>query len=292
MEPWDFDYELDHAAVERLARQCGLSGPIEPLGAGWDYAMFVCDRHVLRIPKRHACSENLSNELALLAQLPRDLPLQIPRPRETLMVTPGLPYPAMIYPLIPGTPLTDHGGSGDSTALGHVLGFFVRRLHASQPSVPGTLDLREWREFALDKIERMRAELDESLLVRVAQRLDQLPVLTSRHVLCHQDLGAEHIIVDDAGVAVAVIDWGDADVGPWWFDFTGLYNWGGHALLGAALNAYGRSLDREESHYLHQHALLATVNDLYGAVRMNDRTGRRRKLEHLEKLVRAPNTSR
>jgi aminoglycoside phosphotransferase (APT) family kinase protein len=138
----------------------------------------------------------------------------------------------------------------------------------------------------------MRAELDESLLVRVAQRLDQLPVLSSRHVLCHQDLGAEHIIVDDAGVAIAVIDWGDADFGPWWFDFTGLYNWGGPALLGAALSAYGRSLDGEESHYLHQHALLATVNDLYDAVRMNDRIGRRRKLDHLEELVRERNTSR
>jgi Ser/Thr protein kinase RdoA (MazF antagonist) len=289
MEPWDFDYELDHAAVERLARHCGLSGPVETLGAGWDYAMFVCDRHVLRIPKRSACSENLGNELALLAQMPCDIPLQIPRPRKRLLVSPGLPYPTMIYPLLPGTPLTDHGGDGDSTALGRVLGAFLNRLHACQPPKPGTLDLREWREFAMDKIDRLRSELDETFLVRVAQRLDELPVLTSRHVLCHRDLGAEHILVDDAGVAIGVIDWGDADFGPWWFDFTGLYNWGGHALLGAALKAYGRSLDPEELRYLHQLALLATVNELYAAVRMNDRIAGRRKLEHLEELAGEPN---
>ena len=80
-------------------------------------------------------------------------------------------------------------------------------------------------------------------------------------VFCHHDLGAEHILVDASNTAVAVIDWGDANRAPWWFDFTGLWLWGDELALDAALDAYRRSPSIAERQPMQHQALLAAIGE-------------------------------
>ena len=82
-------------------------------------------------------------------------------------------------------------------------------------------------------------------------------------VFCHHDLGAEHILVDASNTAVAVIDWGDANRAPWWFDFTGLWLWGDELALRAALDAYGRLPSAKERQLMQHQALLAAIGELH-----------------------------
>ena len=79
-DPWDFDYRLEPAAVAEVARVCGFAGVIRYLDEGWDYATYLCDGHILRIPKRAESASILGAEHRLLRSLPTGLSLQTPRP--------------------------------------------------------------------------------------------------------------------------------------------------------------------------------------------------------------------
>jgi aminoglycoside phosphotransferase (APT) family kinase protein len=275
-EDWDFDYELTNDSVVDLTRACGLRGEVEPLGAGWDYAVFRCDGHALRIPKRREIADAITRELTVLLSLPHDLPLSTPRPQSKLVGIDGLPYPAMVYPLLFGTPLDQGAQSSDDFGLprpalaeqiGLQLGAFLRSLHNGPVDHERTdieVDDAEWVAETVVNVAGLRGVIDDHLADRILHRIrEPLPADTTRQVLCHGDLLAEHILTDESGNAVAIIDWGDATVGPWWLDFVGLWMWGGDACLHKALATYGHGMSVDEQTHLERRGLMAAISECH-----------------------------
>ena len=267
-QPWDPDFALNHPAVVRLARRCGLMGAPAPLGAGWDYATFTCDDMVMRIPKRLHTAQVLTAELALLLRLPNDLPLSVPRPRPKLVAIDEIPYAVMVYPMLYGTQLCalPHTVKLDAAVIGDQVGQFLRALHDLPLDVdPEPFSFNEWTGFMLEHLDTLDGHGDLPLGDVLRELLHQpLPVFDSRQVLCHMDLNDEHVLIDpQLGLATAVIDWGDAEPGPWWFDFTGLWLWGETKALDAALSVYGRNLSSGETAWFQRHALIVSIGSLY-----------------------------
>ena len=267
-QPWDLDFTLDYSAVLKLARRCGLTGTPVVLGAGWDYSTFVCDETVIRVPKRLETADALASELALLLDLPNDLPLSVPRPRAELVAVDGIPYAAMVYPLLKGTQLCALPDTLklDAIAFGQQMGQFLRALH-NQPidEDPEPFSFNEWIEFVLKHLDTIDAHVEVPVGETIRDLLKRpLPDFDSRQVLCHMDLNDEHVLIDlHSGRASAVIDWGDAEQGPWWFDFTGLWLWGESKALNAALSVYDRQLTISETAWFQQHALIVSIGSLY-----------------------------
>ena len=267
-QPWDPDFTLDQSAALKLARLCGLTGTPAVLGAGWDYETFVCDETVMRIPKRRSTANALASELALLLSLPNDLPLPVPRPRAELVAVDGIPYAAMVYPLLKGTQLCALPDTVklDATVYGQQMGQFLRALH-NQPmdEDPEPFSFNQWTELVLKHLDIIDARIDPPVGDAIRELLKRpLPDIDSRQVLCHRDLHDEHVLIDThSGRASAVIDWGDAELGPWWFDFTGLWLWGESKALDAALGVYGRKLTSGETAWFHRHALIVSIGSLY-----------------------------
>ena len=62
--------------------------------------------------------------------------------------------------------------------------------------------------------------------------------------LVHNDLAAEHILVDEAAQTVTgIIDWSDIAVSDPALDFAGMFHWGGQAFSDAVLSAYEGAID-------------------------------------------------
>lgn len=268
IQPWDPDFILNHPAVVRLARRCGLMGAPAPLGAGWDYATFTCDDMVMRIPKRLHTAQVLTAELELLLRLPNDLPLLVPRPCTELVAVDEIPYAAMVYPMLDGTQLCALPPTVklDATVIGEQVGQFLRALHDLPVDAdPEPFSFDEWTAFVLQHLTTIEAHGEHGLANVLRELLDQpLPVFDSRQVLCHMDLNDEHVLIDtSSGLATAIIDWGDAQPGPWWFDFTGLWLWGETKALNAALSVYGQNLSSSETAWFQRHALIVSIGSLY-----------------------------
>jgi len=180
----------------------------------------------------------------------------------------------MVYPLLDGVQLCalPHALRVDATLIGLQLGGFLRSLHALPSGVaPRPFSFDEWTMFAQGHLGTIGEYGDHRLTNTLRHLLEQpLPVLDSLQVFCHMDLNDEHILIDtQSSQATAVIDWGDAGAGPWWFDFTGLWLWGDSAALDAALSAYGLSLSTNEIAWFRRHALIVSIGALYCELRID-----------------------
>lgn len=224
--------------------------PVTPLGAGTGHAAFDAGgRAVVRFGIDGESAEALLREARLTAMLAPLLDLSVPEFRWLAPPAPG-DTPAMGgYPRLPGEPAIAWDGALSTRACGPPVGAALRVLHALDPApfarigVPEDLepDLSDWRDDALDDLDAVGvlgalspqegADL-ERILVR--------PLTAAvRPRLLHGDLAAEHVLLDDGGIPVALIDWSDACLGDPARDLAGLLHWGGAPLLAAAATAYG-----------------------------------------------------
>jgi aminoglycoside phosphotransferase (APT) family kinase protein len=152
--------------------------------------------------------EALAREVALLQALAGKSTVATPVP---LVHDGGLGL--MVYRTLPGRPLLHRRGHDDvliATALTDVLR--ALRTHADPAMLP--LDDyadEEWHHDAVENFEAVRSELDDARAATVSAFLAEAPPARSRPWAAqHNDLGAEHILVDEAGRVTAVIDWTDA----------------------------------------------------------------------------------
>jgi aminoglycoside phosphotransferase (APT) family kinase protein len=267
LEPWDFDFEFKPTHMTALARSCGLTAEVVPLGEGWDHASFLCDGHVLRVPKRRDRESRLRAELAFLLSMPDALPLAIPRPRPQLASTAELPYACMVYEHLAGSPLDDETATDASHVqnIGAKLGNFLQAVHVAGGSPTDATyadDNNEWVSESLQGLDRLRTVFDHELINELHDRvLSPLPEIATQMRACHGDLWSEHILVDHSAEPVAVIDWGDVTIGPWWLDFVGLWKWGGDLCLESAFAAYGLRCTNDEQVHLECRALMAAIGD-------------------------------
>lgn len=207
---WPIDADLV-AALLAEQHPAYAGSPIEPMGEGWDNAVFlVGDDLVCRLPRRAAAIPLIENELRWMGQLGPRLPLPTSAP-----CLKGLPSARFGAPWL-GTRLirgqTADRFPAEPFAATSTLAAFLRALH--QPAPP---------EAPINPARGIRAHQRRSTVDRLAERAP--PGLLDRWALwsrrpappgpprwCHGDLHPRNLIVRE-GRLVGVIDWGDLTAG-------------------------------------------------------------------------------
>ena len=230
MAEWSPDLDVDAGlAAALIAEQFPeLAGsPVEPLGAGWDNAVFAVGdppRWALRFPRRAVAVPGVKREIAVLPRLAPLLPVAIPAPRWVGEPSADLGYPWPFFgaPLIRGhEPAEAAPSDEDRAAVGAQVGTVLRVLH--DPAIAARLGgglpedpnrradmpyraagTREW----LERLERAglwnRPPSVDGLLDKAAA----LPPAPAT-VVAHGDLHVRHLLVADGGQLTGIIDWGD-----------------------------------------------------------------------------------
>jgi aminoglycoside phosphotransferase (APT) family kinase protein len=225
---WTAERPTGISRAERLiaARFPELRGlRLAPLAEGWDNTVFVVGGSwVFRFPRRRIALPGGQRELAVLPQVAERLSLPVPVP--TLVShddDPVEPWPFTGARLIPGTELAETALPGERRgAAAAAVGRFLRELHAPRTRAVADVNLpvdpmqRAWPRPRLEETRRQlrrlasegtwRADPRVERLLDEAQDLDA-PV--GEPALVHGDLHVRHVLLDAAGLATGVIDWGD-----------------------------------------------------------------------------------
>jgi aminoglycoside phosphotransferase (APT) family kinase protein len=155
------------------------------------------------------------------------------------------------YDLLPGTPaLRADTARLDLRRIGSLLGDFLQQLHAADPAEAAALGVPDdddpsreaWQEQAGRDLwfTCSRRLLPASSMTNLSALLDERPEpFAGSPVLLHGDLAAEHVLVDDHGMPIGVIDWSDAMIGDPAMDLAGLLHWGGTPMIAAASRTWG-----------------------------------------------------
>ncbi|HTI33860.1 MAG TPA: aminoglycoside phosphotransferase family protein [Miltoncostaea sp.] len=220
---------------------------VGPLGRGLDHvAVLVGGDTVLRValdPDAPARAEAIRREAGLLGAVAVVAPVAVPLP------TAVAPEDGWIaHPLLPGRLLLEADPALRARlapAVGAVLGRLMAEV-AALPPPPGVhLDdtpscrlLEEARAFHL----RVEGAIPPGHRDAVRAFLAEAPPGDAPRdalVLCHDDLGIEHVLVDGDGAVTGVIDWSDAAVTDPAGDLGRIHRDLGPAALDAALAAFG-----------------------------------------------------
>jgi aminoglycoside phosphotransferase (APT) family kinase protein len=257
---WDAEIEVDEALARDLiaARFPALdAGSLRLVGEGWDNVVWAtADGVAFRFPRRRIAIAGVEREIALLPALAPRLPLAIPDAAYAGAPCARFPWPWFGSRLIAGREIAAARlDDAARMALAQRLGGFLRVLH--------DLDLDGAAALPADPLDRthmaIRVPATRAALAAVAPlwtapgwvegllaAAERLPA-PAPGVLVHGDLHVRHVLVDEAGAAAGVIDWGDicradpsADLSLYWSLLP-------PAGRDAFLAAYGR---------VEQHALL------------------------------------
>ena len=251
--------------LDAIATQFPELGPVTAshLGEGCDSeALLVNDRWVFRFPKTIEVEAQLAIESALLPAIGDRLPVAVPRFH--FYGQPGEHFPRRFvgYPKLAGVPAIGFDPVAIAAADVTRLGLFLAALHGTPVETARACGVPV--EDPRESLHELRAEALQSLtdIARVApdaplelwrKRLDRSPDIRADEaiVLAHNDLAAEHILVDpETGRVTGVIDWSDAALTRAEVDFAGFYHWGGERLAAAVLRAYESSRPRLPEHAL------------------------------------------
>lgn len=250
-------------SLYEIAAQFPELGPVTGsyLGEGCDSAaLLVNDVWVFRFPKTAEVEAQLAIETALLPHLASRLPLDVPR--FEFHGQPGDNFPRRFvgYRRIPGAPAIGMDPRDLEAEDVARLGRFLACLHATPvevaracgvPEQPLTDVLDELRADALADLEQVKTVAPDAPVHEWRDLLEHPPVVPeTAPVLAHNDLAAEHILVDaDTRRVTGVIDWSDVAITSAEVDFAGFHHWGGEPLAAAVLRAYedagGRALGGE-----------------------------------------------
>jgi aminoglycoside phosphotransferase (APT) family kinase protein len=197
---------------------------VESLAEGWDNSVFlVGGEWVFRFPRRAAALPGLRREIAVLPRIGPRLPLPVPVPRFLGVPAAGYPWPFWGARLLPGHELAEAGlaeaGRGPAAAR---TGEFLRALHdpgLADVAGPGLLADPLRRGYPAVRVPMARERLARLERAGVWEggpairgflaEAERLGPPAGPLVLVHGDLHVRHLLVDDAGRAAGVIDWGD-----------------------------------------------------------------------------------
>lgn len=186
----------------------------------------------------------------------------------------------LAYAKLPGTPLLDQPVA-DPPTLARVLGEFLTRLHEAPVTA--------MRQFVEPDDERLwvwladaREDYDDDVAALLSGSQRALveaflavppPPEAPLAAFCHNDLGAEHILVEPrSGAVTGVIDWTDAAIADPARDLARIYRDLGPGLTERVLAHYGGTLDPHAPERIRFYARCALIEDVaYGL-----RTGQRR----------------
>jgi aminoglycoside phosphotransferase (APT) family kinase protein len=247
--------------------------PVVPLGAGLDNIAYeVGGDLVLRRAREGTMAERLAaarHEADLLTAVAAVSSLPVPEP-----VFVDEPTAILAYRRLPGAPL-HLNPVADPGALAGPLADFLSGLHASPGddggSSPAALvevddtPAAEWLADAAESYETAAVAVDPADRARVEAFLAAAPPAAPKLVtFCHNDLGAEHLLVDGASIT-GVIDWSDAAVADPAVDFARLYRDLGPAVFERIAAAYTGDPDAVDPARVAFYARCALLEDIaYG----------------------------
>jgi aminoglycoside phosphotransferase (APT) family kinase protein len=222
------------------------------LGSGWDHELFVLgdDECVFRFPKRAERVPWLLRELEIVGRVAPVLGGVVPRFDYLGAPSEEFPYPFVGYRFVRG--VEADGPLISRPVIAEEIGTLLAKLHGIDPAgVPPTPVGREDEDSVGTGILRLLtvAALVGERLADPARRL-AAPYLSgdirapatpgpATHRLCHNDMSAEHLIVDPrSGRIVGLIDWTDAMVTDPVVDFVGLITVGHYGFISDVAAAY------------------------------------------------------
>jgi len=221
---WDAEVEVDEVLARALitqrfpALECSS---LRRVGEGWDNVVWVTgDGVAFRFPRRQVAIPGVEREIALLPVLAPRVTVAIPDAAYAGTPCARFPWPWFGSRFIAGREIAAAGlGDAERIALAPQLGGFLRTLHdldldlgaaAALPTDPMC------RTQMAVRVPRTRAALVEvaplwsapSAVIDLLEQAEQLPAPQAT-TLVHGDLHVRHLLIDDAGALVGVIDWGD-----------------------------------------------------------------------------------
>lgn len=226
----------------------GTYDSVVPIGSGVDNVGYEVDGELIvrisRVTDPTERAEVTRREAALLAVVGELSPVPVPEP---IFADPDAG--ALGYRKLPGVPLLDRPVA-DPTRLAAALAGFLSRLHRPPPSTMHTLEallpqdvypMPAWRDEAeaayRSAVER-RIPPEHRRLVEAFLAAEPPPepdVLT----VCHNDLGAEHLLADAArSTLTGVLDWTDAALADPAVDFGRIFRDLGPGVLHRAVAGY------------------------------------------------------
>lgn len=217
--------------ARRAAELVALAAPklagatIVALANGWDNTVVtVGEEWAFRFPRRAIALPGVRREIAVLPRIGPLLPLPVPVPEVVGSDgAAGEAWPFTGARLIPGRELADAGvPDAARTPLAAATGAFLRVLHSPEARAAVDVDLPVdplGRGHPASRLRQTR-ELLEGLVAggtwpgdpavdALLDRAARLDPPGGTPVLVHGDLHARHVLVDEAGAARGVIDWGD-----------------------------------------------------------------------------------
>ncbi len=188
------------------------------LGEGLDHVSYEVNGELIVRKSKEADPSRRGDatrrEVALLTAVAEVSTLPVPE-----SVFAGVSAGVMAYSRLPGLPLIDHPVA-DPAHLAPALGGFIGRLHQASLEKMGKLVERDscplttWLEGA----ERDYGEIAERVPAPSRPLIEDFlgrrpPAEPQVVAFCHNDLGAEHVLVDvEANAVTGIIDWTDAAV--------------------------------------------------------------------------------
>ncbi len=237
---WEAEVEVDEALARALiaAHYPALdSSSLRRIGVGWDNVVWAtADGVAFRFPRREVAVAGVEREMAVLPELAPRLPVAIPDAAYPGEWDARFRWPWFGSRLVAGRDIAQ--ANPDETqriTLAPALGVFLRRLHCLE--LPGAaalpIDPMGRTDMAI-RVPRTREALARvaslwSPPTRASELLAQAEDLPPPRAtaLVHGDLHPRHVLVDERGTLVGVIDWGDicradpgADLSLYWSLFT------------------------------------------------------------------------
>ena len=157
---------------------------------------------------------------------------------------------AGLYRYVEGEPSSPRG-LAQRRALARQIAAFLTALHALDPAIGrecGAQQVRPWRDHFGPLVERYASGLaprSEAWVRGVAVRLERASAAGHPMRLAHADLKPVHLVVDDAGVIQAVLDFEGPCVTDPAMDFSRLIQFWGAGFVRMVLRDYRGDVDEQ-----------------------------------------------
>ena len=180
---------------------------------------------------------------------------------------------AFAYRRLPGTSLLDAPDRADAVDAAEV-GAFLACLHTATGMTGiaprDTFPTSEWLSDAQAQFAQISASMSRHEQRIVEQFLSVAPpppVDLAREVFSHNDFGAEHLLVNDAGRISGVLDWSDAAMTDPAYDWGLVWRDLGPRLFAGALAEYGPRFDDADISRALFYARCALIEDFAYGIR-------------------------
>ncbi|MFP7480070.1 phosphotransferase family protein [Terribacillus saccharophilus] len=190
---------------------------VETIDTGWDHDVYVLnDSWVLRVPKKGAAINQDEKKLLRALQVKTNIALPAP----TICTTPE-GNEAMLYPYIPGQPISANMSDVILETAANQLGAFLSKLHQLDASSYALLKRDStYYDLLLDRVRCFYPDLSDSAIYHTERLFHELQPICTAFV--HGDLRSEHILWEESTCQVGIIDFSDMHVGDPAIDFVGI----------------------------------------------------------------------